>query len=291
MDSTGSRLGLGMADDFKSFFADAGGGEGERCSYATRLDTYGCGCAHDCAYCYAKGLLSFRGLWRPEGPAVASTDYISRRLCRIRPGTVLRIGGMTDCFQPIEEVYGATAQAIRMMNARRIGYLIVTKSDLVASRQYMRLLDPELAHIQISVTSTSDEPNYLQEKATPPTMLMRAAEVLSKAGFDVSVRVSPFIPEFIEIGRLNALCVDKCLVEFLRVNHWVEEWTGRSWPEHTVKSGGYRHLPLERKRELLAGFSFPEMSVCEDVPEHYEWFKANYNADPDDCCNLRKAGG
>lgn len=278
-----------MAEDFKSFFGDAGGGEGERCSYPTRLDTYGCGCAHDCAYCYARSLLDFRGLWRPDNPSVASTDYISRKLKKVPRGTVLRLGGMTDCFQPAERIYGATAQAIRMLNARRIGYLIVTKSDLVATRQYMRLLDPELAHIQISVTSTSDEPNFLRERAAAPSMRIRAAEALSKAGFDVSIRVSPFVPELIDTGRLNAAEVGKCLVEFLRVNHWIEKWTGREWAEHTVKSGGYRHLPLERKRELLEGFGFDEMSVCEDVPEHYEWFRANYNANAEDCCNLRRA--
>lgn len=277
-----------MAKDFKSFFGDAGGGEGERCNYPTRLDTYGCGCAHDCAYCYAKALLDFRGLWRPDSPAVASTDYISRKLRRVRPGTILRLGGMTDCFQPAERVYGATAQAIRMMNARRIGYLIVTKSDLVASKQYMRLLDPELAHVQITVTSTSDEPNFLQEKATPPSLRLEAAKTLSKAGFDVSLRVSPFIPELVDIEQINASGVEKCLVEFLRVNHWVEKWTGRGWSSHTVKSGGYRHLPLAMKRDMLGGFQLPEMTVCEDVPEHYEWFAANYNSNPDDCCNLRR---
>ena len=275
-----------MADDFKSFFSDASGGEGERCKYSTRLDTYGCGCAHDCAYCYAKSLLDFRGLWHPGNPSVASTEYISRKLRKVKRGTILRLGGMTDCFQPLEEVYGATAQAIRTMNARGIGYLIVTKSDLVASRQYMRLLDPELAHVQITVTSTSDEPNFLQERATPPTRRIEAAERLSQAGFDVSLRVSPYVPELIDTDVLNGSSVSKCLVEFLRVNHWIEKWTGKAWKEHTVKSGGYRHLPLERKRELLEGFQFPQMTVCEDVPSHYGWFRDNFNANRDDCYNL-----
>lgn len=278
-----------VAQDFKSFFADAGGGEGERCNYTTRLDTYGCGCYHNCNFCYARALLDFRGLWHPDNPGVASTDYISRKLKKVKPGTILRLGGMTDCFQPAEEVYGATAQAIRMMNARRIGYLIVTKSDLVASKQYMRLLDPELAHIQISVTSTSDEPNFLGEKAVSPSRRMEAAERLHKAGYDVSLRVSPYIPELIDLNVLNRVKVGKCLVEFLRVNHWIEKWLGRVFPDHIVKSGGYKHLPLAIKRELLEGFDFPEMTVCEDVPSHYEWFKANFNANPDDCCNLRSA--
>ena len=38
--------------------------------------------------------------------------------------------------------------------------------------------------------------------------------------------------------------------------------------------------------ELLDGFDFPQMTVCEDVPSHFEWFERNFNANPDDCCNL-----
>jgi hypothetical protein len=33
---------------------------------------------------------------------------------------------------------------------------------------------------------------------------------------------------------------------------------------------------------------FKEVSVCEDNTEHYDYFKKNFNPNPDDCCNLRK---
>ena len=49
--------------EFKNFYKEVGGNEGSKCNYNKRLDTYGCGCAHDCKYCYAKSLLSFRNLW------------------------------------------------------------------------------------------------------------------------------------------------------------------------------------------------------------------------------------
>lgn len=176
---------------FGSFFADASGGEGDRCNYPTRLDTYGCGCAHACRYCYSKSLLDFRKMWDADHPKVASTADISKALRKVKPGTILRLGGMTDCFQPLERVYGATRQAIQMMNARGIGYLIVTKSALVADRAYTRIMDPELAHIQISVTSTSDEPNFLGERASKPSDRLRAAETLQEQGFDVSLRGFP----------------------------------------------------------------------------------------------------
>ena len=48
-----------MSKEFKSFFKTVGGNEGNKCHYPTRLDTYGCGCSHDCKYCYAKSLLDF----------------------------------------------------------------------------------------------------------------------------------------------------------------------------------------------------------------------------------------
>jgi DNA repair photolyase len=242
---------------FGSFFADASGGEGDRCHYPTRLDTYGCGCFHDCRYCYAKSLLDFRKNWNPDKPRVASTEDISKALKKVKRGQVLRLGGMTDCFQPLERVYGATRQAIQMLNARGIGYLIVTKSALVAEKSYTRIMDPELAHIQVSVTSTSDEKNFLGERASKPSDRLRAAQTLQEQGFDLSLRISPYIPELVDIEVLKASNVSKCLVEFLRVNGFISKWLeaeGYSTSHYTQKDGGYRHLPLWKKKELIKPF-------------------------------------
>ena len=264
------------------------GTEGDLCHYPTRLDTYSCGCQHDCAYCYAKAILDFRNLWDARRPKVADVGEIAKAVGSLRPGEIVRLGGMTDCFMPLERFAGVTKATIQMLNEKKVGYLIVTKSDLVADEAYMAAMDPSLAHVQITVTSTSDEPNFLKERATAPSMRLRAAEALSAAGFDVSLRISPYIPELIDMERLNAAKVDKCLVEFLRVNHWVEKWTGRDWPQHVLRRGGDRHLPLYDKVEMLQGFEFPEMTVCDDVPRHYRYFQSKFNHNPDDCCNLRR---
>ena len=55
---------------------------------------------------------------------------------------------------------------------------------------------------------------------------------------------------------------------------------------YSLKEGGYRHLPLETKLEQLEKLDFKEMTVCDDVQEHYDYFKENYNFNKDDCCNL-----
>jgi DNA repair photolyase len=79
-----------MHNSFSSFYAKPSGGEGQRCLYPVRFDTYGCGCQHDCTYCYAKSLLSFRGLWHPDNPSVAEADYMMRKLKKVKRGDVLR---------------------------------------------------------------------------------------------------------------------------------------------------------------------------------------------------------
>ena len=278
--------------EFKSFHKTVGGNEGSKCSYPTRLDTYGCGCSHDCKYCYAKALLEFRGLWDPDKPAVTDRMKIKRLLKNTRTGDILRLGGMTDCFQPIEKTYRATYNTIKAMNRRGIGYLIVTKSAMVADDEYLEILDPDLAHIQITVTTTSDdlyvEKDY--EKASLPSERIKAILKLQEAGFDVSIRLSPYIPEFIDLEYLKSLGIKKALVEFLRVNHWIRRWFDIDHTPYTVKQSGYRHLPLSTKKQHMERIRecFEEITVCDDESEAYEYFKTHVNHNPDDCCNLRK---
>lgn len=135
--------------EFKSFYKTASGEEGTRCLYPDRLDLYGCGCFHDCAYCYAKSLLDFRGLWDAESPSKARIEDVRKVVSKMKPGSVVRLGGMTGCFQPEEERSKLTKSTIAFLNQRGVHYLIVTKSPLIATDEYMSALDHKLAHIQV----------------------------------------------------------------------------------------------------------------------------------------------
>lgn len=282
-----------MAEEFKSFFKNVGGNEGSKCNYPARLDTYGCGCSHDCKYCYAKSLLDFRKFWNPRDPKVADIGKIEKQIKKISEGKcgnirAIRLGGMTDCFQPIEEKHHVTYETLKLLKKYKVHYLIVTKSDLVASDEYMKVLDKELAHIQITVTTTDDDLSMTYEKAVPPSKRIAAIEKLQAAGFDVALRLSPFIPEFVDMGILNKVKCDKIQVEFLRVNSWIKKWFDIDYTPYTVKQSGYLHRTLEDKREHMKWiWGFKEVSVCEDESEAYEFWKKNVNHNPDDCCNLR----
>lgn len=238
---------------FSLFYKEVEGNEGNKCHYPTRLDTYGCGCQHDCKYCYAKSLLDFRGLWNSEKPVVGNMKQIKNAIIKAKRAgiKVLRLGGMTDCFQPLELKYRATYQTIRLLNKYKIEYLIVTKSHLVANDEYMKIYDKDLAHFQITTTCLDDElyKKLDYEKASVPSKRIEAIKKLQDNGFDVAIRLSPLIEEYIDFDKLNSLGIEKAIVEFLRVNHWIKKWFDIDYKKFTHKEGGYEHLPLEETEE------------------------------------------
>lgn len=276
-------------NSYKSFFKTVGGGEGDKCYYPTRLDTYGKGCYYDCKYCYSKQLLDFRGYWQPDDVSVAPLQDIAKVVSsKLRKGDVVRIGGMTDCLQPIEGVYKNTYKTMRYLNRRGINYLIVTKSNLIIRDDYIDVMDKKLAHIQISVPSTDDK--VLSETDNAPSFEKRkeTIERLYDEGFDVSLRLSPFLFDTCDYDLINSINVDKCLVEFLRIKpsmfDLMKDYINPE--DYSIKEGGYRHLSLETKLSKLAPLDFKELTVCDDVQEHYDYFKENFNYNADDCCNL-----
>ena len=279
-----------MVTSFKSFYKTVGGGEGDKCYYPTRLDPYGKGCFYNCKYCYAKQLLDFRKLWKPNDVGVAPIEDVKKTVFKkIDKGSVVRLGGMTDCFQPIEKVMKNTYKTIDFLNRKKIHYLIVTKSDLLIDEKYLRLLDEDLAHIQVSICSDDDK--VLDNTDNAPSFESRKGtiETLYDEGFDVSLRLAPILYETMDFNVVNDINVDKCLVEFLRVKPSMMDYLKEyiTSDKYSLKEGGYRHLELSEKLNVLDKLHFKELSVCDDVQEHYDYFKENINFNKDDCCNLR----
>lgn len=322
-----------MADEYKSFINVPGGGEGQRCYYPVRLDPYGKGCGHNCSYCYARSLLEFRDLWHPSEPGVADVSKI-RKLFEdvfdkgrrtkwselLQRRVPLRIGGMTDPLQPIELEERATLELLGILRAYRYPYLFLTKSAVVGQEPYLSALDPALAAVQISVTTLDDEKAArLEHGASPPTQRLEAISRLSDAGFFVTGRISPLIPNrrdgfyseggtetpgersfpYFTFELAEALCdagSRNILVEFLRFLPFVHRWLGADagddlrWMlnERSVRHEGAWHFSAEEKRAyferirevcLRRGVQF---SVCDDANQ--DAFRDLWT-NPDDCCN------
>ena len=278
-------------EEYQNFFVTVGGNEGQKCHYPTRLDTYGCGCGHNCSYCYAKEILSGHGRWNPHNPAVVNLHKVESTLQQLNKGCILRFGGMTDCFQPAELEHRATLETIKLCNKYRIGYLLVTKSHHVADDEYMEVYDKELAHIQVSITTTDDALSATYEQASVPSKRIAAIEKLAAAGFDTQIRLSPYINGYIDWKIFNAIKCKKVLVEFLRASTKIKKWFPIDYSLYTVEQDGYWQMPLEEKLKVLKNIKGKRVTVCDDNTDHYAYWRDNFNPNPDDCCDLRHPKG
>lgn len=280
--------------EYLGFLKTVEGNEGSKCYYPTRLDTYGCGCGHDCSYCYAKDMIirmSGPDSWNPKHPQIADLWRIENRIKRgeLKTGDIVRLGGLTDCFQPAELKYRTTLETIKILNKYGIGYLILTKSHHVADKEYLEVMDPDLAHIQITTTTFDAKLCAKYEKASAPAKRVEAIEKLQSLGYDTFFRLSPYIDGWIDFDKLNSVKCDKILVEFLRVNTTIARRFDVNMDDFPVHESGYCHMSLDHKLEVLLRITgFKEVTVCDDCSEHYNYFRDYFNPNPKDCCNLRK---
>lgn len=256
------------------------------CVYKKRIDTYGMGCEHECKYCYAKTLLDFRGKWNKK-PLLSNVSDIWHEIKKLNSGDTVRLGSLTDCFQPLEQKELITYETIKMLNLRKINYLIVTKSNLVIDSRYIEIYDKDLAHFQISITGTDEKEVLKNENAPLISERIKSIEKLFDIGFDVSVRLSPLIEEKIDFNVINSINCNKILIEFLKVNHFVKKWFNIDYSKYTFKYGGYSHLQLDEKIRLVNKITnFSQITVGEYVRQHHEYFSNNVNFNKNDCCNL-----
>lgn len=180
----------------------------QQCLYSFEIDTYGRGCVHDCAYCYAKAELTVHGYWNKPFPmpiditeiwktfyTVFETDKNSKWRDVLEQRIPLRIGSMSDSFMHMDKKYKVTQELLRILDFYKYPYVIFTRSDLIAHDEYLALMNPDLCSVQISLSSTDDTLNKMIEPGTPSAKRrLKAMNTLVRNGFWTTARVNPFFP-------------------------------------------------------------------------------------------------
>lgn len=180
----------------------------QQCLYALELDTYGRGCSHNCVYCYAKAELTVHGYWNNPIPVPVDineirkmfyvafeTDRRSKWRSIFERRIPIRIGCMSDSFMWMDDKYKVTQELLKILSFYQYPYTALTRSDLIARDDYLELLDPKLAHIQMSIASMNDDMNRLLEPGTPSAKRrLGALSVLTRHGYLTAVRINPIFP-------------------------------------------------------------------------------------------------
>lgn len=162
------------------------------------------GCAHGCAYCYARPTHEYLGLNAgldfetkivvKRGAATLLRQFLQRKSWRCEPIT---FSGVTDCYQPAERVFQLTRQCLQVAAEFRQPVNVITKNALVV--RDLDLLQPlaqrRLVHVLISITTLDRRlASDLEPRTSTPEARLRAIAALAAAGIPVGVMVAPLIP-------------------------------------------------------------------------------------------------
>lgn len=180
----------------------------QQCLYAFEMDTYGRGCVHNCAYCYSKAELTVHGYWNKPFPmprdittvwkafyTVFETNKPHKWREILEKRIPLRIGSGSDGFMYMDKKYKVTHELLKILRYYRYPYIIVTRSDLVSHDEYLNVLDPDLASVQLSIPSLNEDLNKKIEPGAPSAKRrLLAIEKLTRNGFWTTIRVNPLFP-------------------------------------------------------------------------------------------------
>lgn len=172
------------------------------------------GCAHGCAYCYARPTHEYLG-WS------AGLDFQTRVLVKQRAPELLRrwlarseyspewiaFSGVTDCYQPAERHFRLTRGCLEVALEARQPIGIVTKNALVTRDLDLLQEMVRFNGLQVALSVTTLEPSLarmMEPQTSAPWARLRTIRQLADAGIPTQVMVSPIIPGLndVEIPRI-----------------------------------------------------------------------------------------
>ncbi|HKD11674.1 MAG TPA: PA0069 family radical SAM protein [Thermoanaerobaculia bacterium] len=162
------------------------------------------GCFHACSYCYARPTHEYLGFG-------AGTDFERKIVVKVNaPGLLRReisrrgwkgeaiaFSGNTDCYQPLEAVYGLTRRCLEVCADVENPVHLITKGALV--RRDVDLLAAMARSVDVSVFVSipfADDAmaRLVEPGASPPSQRFETLAILSNAGVPTGVGVAPIIP-------------------------------------------------------------------------------------------------
>lgn len=160
------------------------------------------GCAHGCAYCYARNYIPHAACGRRKEDFARHVEDDLAELTRLRLfGTPLHISNSTDPFQgPLESAYGDTLHLMRLVAANRAIFSIITfltKNPLLAAREeYLRALSAlQPCQVEVSLAFDDEAARELYEPGAPSIESRKEGILrLRETGIPVSLRIDPLFP-------------------------------------------------------------------------------------------------
>ncbi|MBI4825861.1 MAG: radical SAM protein [Nitrospirae bacterium] len=210
------------------------------------------GCAHNCAYCYAKFMKRFTGHTEPWGDFVDvkinAPELLAKEIKKKKIGRVW-ISGVCDAYQPLEKKYMITKQCLYILAENNWPFTIQTKSPLVL-RDIEILKRAGDAEVGFTITTADDKIRKIFEPGAPPiNKRIEALAELHSAGIKTFAMIAPILPG--AAGLVSKLTgkVDNVLID--RLNY---HYADRLFKAHGMMWAMEDGCFLKTGKELMKGF-------------------------------------
>lgn len=177
----------------------------QNCHYPLIFDTYHGKCPLKCSYCYTEQKRGTEENFSPVDLSKISselytafeTDKSTKYSSVFRKKIPIRIGGFVECFSALENKEKNSLRLLKLLKKYNYPVVIITKSELISSDEYLEQLNPNSSSIQISIPYFKERYRELIEPSTPTLQTrINTVETLIKSGFFVSARINPLFPIF-----------------------------------------------------------------------------------------------
>jgi DNA repair photolyase len=183
------------------------------------------GCAHRCAYCYARYMQRFHPHTEAWGEfvdvKVNAVEVLKRQLRRARPGSVF-VSSACDGWQPIEAQWHLTRRCCELLLERGFSIHVLTKSVRVLDD--LGIFAGRDAQIGVTLTTLDERLRQLWEPgADAVEQRLRVLAEVRRAGLATHVMVGPLLPFLSDrpsdieaiLGRLAEVGVERIWVDAL----------------------------------------------------------------------------
>lgn len=213
------------------------------------------GCEHGCIYCYARNTHEYWGY-------SAGLDFERKILYKANAAELLEkklksrnwepmgimFSGNTDCYQPIEKKLEITRSMLKVLLKLKHPCSIITKNALVLRDLDIlkEMASMNLIHVNISITSLSEETRRTLEPRTPSIKKrLDTVRILSENGIPVNVMMAPIIPainnhEILKLVKTIAdLGAKSVAYTIVRLNSAIgkifTDWVRKTYPDRANK--------------------------------------------------------
>lgn len=212
------------------------------------------GCAHGCAYCYARFMQRFHPHQEAWGEfvdiKVNAVEVLYRQLRRAEPGEVF-VSSACDGWQPIEASCQLTRRCCELLLERGFRVHVLTKSALVV--RDLEVFAGHSASIGVTITTLDEGLRELWEPgASPVEARFAVLRQAHEAGIATSIMFGPLLPALSDDpASIEQMFRKAAELQVERI--WVDALNPRPrvWP--AVASLLRRHFPhlVDLYRRLL----------------------------------------